>query len=235
MVPRHGRRPPTHRLTPPRRPTSPTRRAGNSTHGPVLTRLAAEDLVHNFPDHGNRNVRGTQVHCRAAGGGGWRCSYVVEGKTCAAAVAGTFDDPETTVFCDSEGNSCERVTRRARPDAWLIRHPRSASTAGTRSAAPSHRRPPRRAARSSRSPPSPRSRHREPSPPARSRARRLIDSASWLIAGPARRSAGTASIATISSSTHSAPQRETKPSRPVIVGACAASGSNRTSSSRPGQ
>ena len=70
----------------------------------MLNRLAAEDLVRNFRDYGNRNVRGTQVHCRAAGEGGWRCSYVVEGKTCAAAVSGTFDDPETTVFCDSEGN-----------------------------------------------------------------------------------------------------------------------------------
>ena len=70
----------------------------------TLNRLAAEDLLRNMGNYGNRNVRGTHVRCRAAKKETWLCSYVIDGKTCAAAVSGTRDDPETTLFCDSEGN-----------------------------------------------------------------------------------------------------------------------------------
>ena len=81
-----------------------TQSTGQDARSRTLSRLAAEDLVRNFRDHGNRNVRGTHVRCRDGDKGQWLCTYVVDGKTCAAAVSGTPDDPETTLFCDSEGN-----------------------------------------------------------------------------------------------------------------------------------
>ena len=79
-----------------------TQSTGDATQSRTLSRLAAEDLVRNFRDQSNRNVRGTRVRCRAADKGEWRCSYVVGGKTCTAEVSGTPNDPETNL-CGSEG------------------------------------------------------------------------------------------------------------------------------------
>jgi hypothetical protein len=67
----------------------------------TLTRLAAEDLVRNFRDQGNTNVRGTNVRCRSVVKGEWSCSYVAGGKTCAAKVSGTPADPQTHLSCGS--------------------------------------------------------------------------------------------------------------------------------------
>ena len=66
--------------------------------------LAAEDLVRNFRNQSNRNVRGTRVRCRAADKGEWLCSYVVGGKTCTGEISGTPDDPEVNLFCGSKGS-----------------------------------------------------------------------------------------------------------------------------------
>ena len=43
-----------------------TQSTGEVTQSRTLSRLAAEDLVRNFRDQSNRNVRGTRVRCRAA-------------------------------------------------------------------------------------------------------------------------------------------------------------------------
>ena len=79
-----------------------TQSTGNATQSRTLSRLAAEDLIRNFRDQSNRNVR-TRVRCRAADKGGWLCSYVDGGKTCIAEVSGTPDDPKTNLVCGSKG------------------------------------------------------------------------------------------------------------------------------------
>ena len=76
---------------------------GDDTQSRTLSRLAAEDIVRNFRNQSNRNVR-ARVRCRAADEGGWLCSYVAGGKTCTAAVSGTRDDPEINLFCGSKGS-----------------------------------------------------------------------------------------------------------------------------------
>ena len=81
-----------------------TQITGADNHSRRLSRLAAEDLVRNFRNQSNRNVRGTQVRCRAADKRRWLCSYVVGGKICTGEISGTPDDPEVNLFCGSKGS-----------------------------------------------------------------------------------------------------------------------------------